>query len=209
MIRTLFVGVLSGVLATLMACSDAQRDSGGNRTGERSRSSQPAATAPALASQITGKIPPKANAQGTLGGALQLAPDRAAIYAVEFSRGQATLLAAAILQGEPGWQTRTATAGSPLRELSHVGIGATLGSHSLVFDPSAEQLWIDDNLSQPMAAHNVIVFEVPADAGQPLEMVDQKRIDPDLGSIPIQGFNQLIKERVRGKLAEFALVDRR
>lgn len=152
--------------------------------------------APALTSQ----------SRGSLGGTLELSPDSTAIYGVEYAGGQATLRAAAILQGTHGWQDRTLVpnGGTKRQTLNHVGIGASVGSHSVVFDPAADQLWIDDTQAMPLGEHNVWVFQVPDEPSAALALTSQQHTDPSLGSVPAQGFTQLMKERIRAKLEALA-----
>ena len=137
---------------------------------------------------------------GATGGSIQLEPGIAAIYAVKFVSGKASLSAAAVLRGEPGWVAQGIDSSSDLGNLVHAGIGATLGTHSVVFDPIATQLWIDDNQSLPVATNNVLMFQVAPRPDKPLRLTGQRYLDPALGSIPSQGYSQLLKERLRAKL---------
>ena len=147
--------------------------------------------------------------EGAIGGAMRLSEEVSVIYGIEYADGQAVMSAVTVLRGAPGWQDRAnrSTAGKVARsrKLTHVGIGASAGSHSAVFDPATKQLWIDDNQVMPLRRNNVVVFQVPDQPDQPLVLIGQERIDPALGAVPAQGHTKVLQQRLRAKLVEFVL----
>jgi len=194
-----------GLLFALFSAGCDESTSPASKDSLRAHAPEPIAQqAPVLTTQ----------SRGSLGGTLQLAPGITAIYGVEYAGGKARLRAAAVLRGAQGWQDRTLvpTGGTKRQSLKHVGIGASVGSHSVVFDPAADQLWIDDKQAMPLGDDNVWVFQVPEEPSAALALASQQHTDPSLGSVPAQGLTRLMKERVRVKLnalATLGSIDRR
>ncbi len=185
------------LLAGLSGCGPTEQAAGSAEPSAASGGGESVAIAPVT--EATSSI-------GSIGGSLRLSDRIGAIYSIALREDGAWLEGAALLRGsQRGWYNEGASE-APL-VLEHVGVGGSLGKHSVVVGPKAEGLWVDDWLYASLEEGNVVLFD---GAGANPVKVANAAIDAYLGPAPMEDARQrkaLVQERLRALLKNAASIE--